>query len=169
MILIPFSKINFKTDYSIDKVKRLLSEKFGIDIQSDKSNQVRNSFKNMIKGYKGEIGENNFEIIQKKLGKDPFKIAVTGQFESDSDSTNIQMKIMLNSNFWMSFVIFGMITGSLAGGIYLFSRISGELNPAFWSLVGMNLMFYLGALIFYQIRKFEMNRLLTKLLDAKKV
>ncbi len=169
MILIPYSKVNFETKHSKEETKRLLSAKFGIEMQSDSSNGIKNYFKNMLKGYKGVIGESNFEIIQKKVGQDIFTLSVIGKIKSDNESTKIETKIIFNSSFWTSFIFIAMITGALATGIYLSSRLSGELNPAFWSLLEINLIVYVGSLIFYQIKKYKMNGLLMNLLNAKKV
>lgn len=87
---------------------------------------------------------------------------INGQLLQETEYTKIMTKVIFNYSAWILLTIFALITLSLAAGIYLFSRITGELNPAFWGLLKFNLFIYVIYLIAYHFKKFRNDRFLRK-------
>ena len=86
-----------------------------------------------------------------------------------TESTKIMTKVVFNYTAWILLSIFATVTLSLATGIYMFSRITGELNPAFWGLLKFNLFVYCIYLIAYHFKKFRNNRFFKVMLNAEKL
>ena len=136
MILIPFCKVNLISTLSESEIKEILSEKFRIEINED--NEKENSKKRgytIFKKYKGQIKNETFEIAERMSGQDIWTLNIKGKLKSDSNSTIITCVITLNYTTWIYLILFALVALSLGLGIFLFSKISGELNPAFWTTI----------------------------------
>lgn len=165
MILIPYSKINYRTKHSIEETKRLISKETGIQIDTDKPKGESNFFRK----HKGKIVGDTFELIEKKIGKDVWTLKVNGQLLHENESTKILTKVVFNYTAWIFFIVIATITLSLAAGIYLFSKLSGELNPAFWGLLKFNLFVYVIYVIAFHFKKYRNDKFLTRILSAEKI
>ena len=153
MILIPYSKNSYRTSHSINETKGLLVEYTGIKMDNDNSK----TNKNLFAKYKGEIIGNDFEIIEKQTGKDIWVLRIKGQLLSKNEETNIRTIVILNYTSWILFLIISFVNLGLMAGIYLYSKISGELNPVIWDLLMANLFFYGIYLAAYHLRTTEMT------------
>ncbi|MCT4637684.1 MAG: hypothetical protein N4A72_08235 [Bacteroidales bacterium] len=169
MIFIPYSKVVYISEYSTEEVRRLLSEKFSIALKSDESDENNGWLDYMFMAYEGTIGDCDFEIIERKMGNDVFTLSIIGTIEVNSNKTVLKAKIIFNHNYWFGLLIIFLITGSLATGVYIASRIIGELNTGFWSLLNFNLFAYSVSLIAYHIKRIRMNYTIVNLLNATKL
>jgi hypothetical protein len=165
MILIPYSKVNYTAKHSIEEIKLIISEKTGIKLEYDNSKRKKYFFGK----YKGEIVGDNFEIIERQIGQDVWTLKIYGQLLQENDFTRIITKVVFNYSAWILFFIIGLFTFGLAGGIYLFSTISGALNPIIWDILKTNLIFYFIYLTAYHFKKFRHDRFLRKILSAERI
>ncbi len=165
MILIPYSKTSYRTNHSIDAIKDLLVENAGINTGND--NSIIN--KNLFSRYKGEISGNDFKIIEKQIGKDIWTLRIKGQLKSEKEKTNVTTVVILNYTSWILFLIISLFNLGLITGIFIYSRISGELNPIVWDLLLGNLFFYIIYLTVYHLKKYRNDKFLRKILDAEKI
>lgn len=146
MILIPYSKVNYRTEHSIEETKQILLDKF-----------------------KSEIVGNNFEIIEDRIGQHGWTMNISGQIFQEQDHTKIMSKVTFNYSAWILFFLIAILTLGLAAGIFIYSRISGELDPRFWNLLEFNLFVYFLYLVVYQIKKYRIDKHFIRILSAVKI
>ena len=149
MILIPYSKVIMRSDFSSEKIKNIISEKYAIQINEEEDN---------VEEKNNSTDNEEFEIIRKASGKDIWSIKLKGKLKKENKSTIIETHISLYYTTWIHITTFLLITSSISAGIYLVSRITNELNSGFWSLQYFNLLLYIGTLIIFQIKKYRLSK-----------
>lgn len=138
-----------RSDFSPEKIKNIISEKYAIQINEEKDNEEEKNNSN---------DNEEFEIIKKESGKDIWSIKLKGKLKKENKSTIIETHISLYYTTWIHITTFLLITSSISAGIYLVSRITNELNSGFWSLQYFNLLLYIGTLIIFQIKKYRLSK-----------
>ena len=146
MILIPYSKVNYRTEHSIEETKEILLDKYEV-----------------------EIVDNKFKIVESRIGQHGWILNVTGQLLDEQEYTKIMTKVTFHYSAWILFFLIAVFTLGLAGGIYIYSRISGELDSRFWNLLEFNLFVYFLYLVVYQTKKYIINKYFIRILSAVKI